>query len=153
MNRQDIIAALDLMDGETVEQILREIGMEHQMLRQLVLKADEASLTDLMAERRALGIDINADIFGALQAQRESFAERHGVYPDTMTLGPTAWRTLREALQARGVDAGDGVIVCDMTIYEASDDLRNESYQTDTCIIGTYDTKADCYDIMDVITI
>ena len=149
MNRQDIIAALDLMDGETVEQILREIGMEHQMLRQLVLKADEASLTDLMAERRALGIDINADIFGALQAQRESFAERHGVYPDTMTLGPTAWRTLREALPG----ACDGVIVHDMLIYEASNDFRNESYQTDTCIIGTYDTKANCYDIMDVVTI
>ena len=149
MNRQDIIAALDLMDGETVEQILREIGMEHQMLRQLVLKADEASLTDLMAERRALGIDINADISSALQAQRESFAERHGVYPDTMTLGPTAWRTLREALPG----ACDGVIVHDMFIYEASDDFRNESYQTDTCIIGTYDTKANCYDIMDVVTI
>lgn len=149
MNRQDIIAALDLMDGETVEQILREIGMEHQMLRQLVLKADEASLTDLMAERRALGIDINADISSALQAQRESFAERHGVYPDTMTLGPTAWRTLREALPG----ACDGVIVHDMLIYEASDDLLNESYQTDTCIIGTYDTKANCYDIMDVVTI
>ena len=149
MNRQDIIAALDLMDGETVEQILREIGMEHQMLRQLVLKADEASLTDLMAERRALGIDINADIFGALQAQRESFAERHGLYPDTMTLGPTAWRTLREALPG----ARDGVIVHDMLIYEASNDFRNESYQTDTCIIGTYDTKANCYDIMDVVTI
>jgi hypothetical protein len=149
MNRQDIIAALDLMDGETVEQILREIGMEHQMLRQLVLKADEASLTDLMAERRALGIDINADISSALQAQRESFAERHGVYPDTMTLGPTAWRTLREALPG----ACDGVMVHDMLIYEASDDLLNESYQTDTCIIGTYDTKANCYDIMDVVTI
>ena len=149
MNRQDIIAALDLMDGETVEQILREIGMEHQMLRQLVLKADEASLTDLMAERRALGIDINADISSALQAQRESFAERHGLYPDTMTLGPTAWRTLREALPG----ACDGVIVHDMLIYEASDDLLNESYQTDTCIIGTYDTKANCYDIMDVVTI
>jgi len=149
MNRQDIIAALDLMDGETVEQILREIGMEHQMLRQLVLKADEASLTDLMAERRALGIDINADISSALQAQRESFAERHGVYPDTMTLGPTAWRTLREALPG----ACDGVIVHDMLIYEASDDLLNESYQTDTCIIGTYDTRANCYDIMDVVTI
>ena len=149
MNRQDIITALDLMDGETVEQILREIGMEHQMLRQLVLKADEASLTDLMAERRALGIDINADISSALQAQRESFAERHGVYPDTMTLGPTAWRTLREALPG----ACDGVIVHDMLIYEASNDFRNESYQTDTCIIGTYDTKANCYDIMDVVTI
>ena len=149
MNRQDIIAALDLMDGETVEQILREIGMEHQMLRQLVLKADEASLTDLMAERRALGIDINADISSALQAQRESFAERHGLYPDTMTLGPTAWRTLREALPG----ACDGVMVHDMLIYEASDDLLNESYQTDTCIIGTYDTKANCYDIMDVVTI
>ena len=149
MNRQDIIAALDLMDGETVEQILREIGMEHQMLRQLVLKADEASLTDLMAERRALGIDINADISSALQAQRESFAERHGVYPDTMTLGPTAWRTLREALPG----ACDGVMVHDMLIYEASNDPRNESYQTDTCIIGTYDTKANCYDIMDVVTI
>ena len=149
MNRQDIIAALDLMDGETVEQILREIGMEHQMLRQLVLKADEASLTDLMAERRALGIDINADISSALQAQRESFAERHGLYPDTMTLGPTAWRTLREALPG----ACDGVMVHDMLIYEASNDFRNESYQTDTCIIGTYDTKANCYDIMDVVTI
>jgi hypothetical protein len=54
MNRQDIITAMDLMDGETVEQILREIGMEDQMLRQLVMKSKEEDILTLLEEKKSI---------------------------------------------------------------------------------------------------
>jgi hypothetical protein len=54
MNRQDIITAMDLMDGETVEQILREIGMEDQMLRQLVMKSKEEDVLTLLEEKKSI---------------------------------------------------------------------------------------------------
>jgi hypothetical protein len=54
MNRKDIIAAMDLMDGETVEQILREIGMEDQMLRQLVMKSKEEDVLTLLEEKKSI---------------------------------------------------------------------------------------------------
>ncbi len=40
------------IDGETTEYILRAIGMEEQMLRQLVLNADWDKLNYLIEEKR-----------------------------------------------------------------------------------------------------
>jgi hypothetical protein len=54
MNKNDIIAAMDHMDGETVEQILREIGMEDQMLRQLVMKSKEEDILTLLEEKKTI---------------------------------------------------------------------------------------------------
>jgi ribosomal protein S6 len=39
------------VDGETMEHILREVGMEEQMLRQLVMKSDPEYLQDLIEEK------------------------------------------------------------------------------------------------------
>lgn len=39
------------VDGETMEHIIRQVGMEEQMLRQLLLKADTEMLTQLITER------------------------------------------------------------------------------------------------------
>jgi hypothetical protein len=49
-------------DGETMEHILREIGMEQQMLRQLVLKATIDEISELICEKmeligKELGLD------------------------------------------------------------------------------------------------
>jgi hypothetical protein len=38
------------IDGETMEHILREVGMEDQMLKQLLLKADYETLIQLILE-------------------------------------------------------------------------------------------------------
>lgn len=43
------------VDGETMEHIIRQVGMEDQMLRQLLLKADTETLVQLIMERRELG--------------------------------------------------------------------------------------------------
>ena len=49
-------------DGETMEHILREIGMEQQMLRQLVLKATVDEISELICEKMELiGKDIGLD--------------------------------------------------------------------------------------------
>ena len=42
------------VDGETMEHIIRQVGMEDQMLRQLLLKADTETLVQLIMERREL---------------------------------------------------------------------------------------------------
>ena len=42
------------VDGETMEHIIRQVGMEEQMLRQLLLKADTETLVQLIMERREL---------------------------------------------------------------------------------------------------
>ena len=42
------------VDGETMEHIIRQVGMEEQMLRQLLLKADTEMLDQLLIERREL---------------------------------------------------------------------------------------------------
>ena len=42
------------VDGETIEHIIRQVGMEDQMLRQLLLKADTETLVQLIMERREL---------------------------------------------------------------------------------------------------
>jgi len=49
-------------DGETMEHILRETGMEQQMLRQLVLKATIDEISELICEKMELiGKDIGLD--------------------------------------------------------------------------------------------
>ena len=50
MNTQEIINALKEVDGETLEHIIREIGMEDQMLRQLVMKTDSNNVIELLNE-------------------------------------------------------------------------------------------------------
>lgn len=42
------------VDGETMEHIIRQVGMEEQILRQLLLKADTETLVQLIMERREL---------------------------------------------------------------------------------------------------
>ena len=45
------------VDGETMQHILEQIGMEEQMLRQLVMSADNVYLQDLIKEKvELLGI-------------------------------------------------------------------------------------------------
>jgi len=50
---EEIISMLKLMDvdGETMEHIIRSVGMEEQMLRQLFLTGDDYLVTNLVAER------------------------------------------------------------------------------------------------------
>ena len=54
MNTQEIINALKEVDGETMENILREIGMEDQMLRQLIMTMSVDQIEYLVAERKEL---------------------------------------------------------------------------------------------------
>ena len=56
MNIQDVIKWFQTneVDGETMENILREIGMEWQMLRQLMLKAPMEQVEYLVAEKKDL---------------------------------------------------------------------------------------------------
>lgn len=49
----DEIKAVDI-DGETMEYIIWAVGMQEQMLRQLVLSADEQELNNLIEERNQL---------------------------------------------------------------------------------------------------
>jgi hypothetical protein len=45
------------VDGETMQYILEQVGMEEQMLRQLVMSADNVYLRDLIKEKvELLGI-------------------------------------------------------------------------------------------------
>ncbi len=39
------------VDGETMQYILEQVGMEEQMLRQLVMNADNVYLRDLIKEK------------------------------------------------------------------------------------------------------
>ena len=50
------IEMLQGVDGETMQYILREIGMEWQMLRQLMLSAPMEQVEYLMEEKKELGI-------------------------------------------------------------------------------------------------
>jgi hypothetical protein len=58
MNKEkEILSIIELcrnieIDGETTEYVLRAIGMEDQMLRQLVLNADWDKLNYLIEEKR-----------------------------------------------------------------------------------------------------
>jgi len=56
----NVNAAIEMLqdvDGETMELILREIGMEWQMLRQLMLSAPMEQVEYLMEEKKDLGIN------------------------------------------------------------------------------------------------
>ena len=57
MNTQEIINALKEVDGETLEHIIREVGMEDQMLRQLVMKANSNDVYNLLSEKIRLQFD------------------------------------------------------------------------------------------------
>ena len=57
MNTQEIINALKEVDGETMEHIIREVGMEDQMLRQLVMKANSNDVYNLLSEKIRLQFD------------------------------------------------------------------------------------------------
>jgi hypothetical protein len=48
-----ILKSMD-MDGETMEQLIRDLGMEDQMLRQLAMKVDIDELRELMDEKERL---------------------------------------------------------------------------------------------------
>jgi hypothetical protein len=56
MNIQDIIKWLQTneVDGETMQNIIREVGMEWQMLRQLMLTMPIEQVEYLMDERKEL---------------------------------------------------------------------------------------------------
>jgi len=56
MNRQELVNTLKELDGETLEHIIRIIGMEDQMLRQLIMKAPILQVMDLVRERDYLDI-------------------------------------------------------------------------------------------------
>jgi len=53
---KDIISKLKVIDvdGETMQYILKEVGMEEQMLRQLIMSSTETNTKDLVEERRIL---------------------------------------------------------------------------------------------------
>ncbi len=51
------VEMLQNVDGETMELILKEIGMEWQMLRQLMLSAPMEQVEYLMEEKKDLGIN------------------------------------------------------------------------------------------------
>jgi hypothetical protein len=42
------------VDGETMEHIIKSVGMEDQMLRQLVMKSDSKMLLELIEEKAKL---------------------------------------------------------------------------------------------------
>ena len=49
---ENIIRHLEGVDGETMQYVLRRIGMETQMLRQLIMTSPMEEIEDLLAERR-----------------------------------------------------------------------------------------------------
>ena len=49
---ENIIRHLEGVDGETMEYVLRRIGMDTQMLRQLIMTSPMEEIEDLLAERR-----------------------------------------------------------------------------------------------------
>lgn len=42
------------VDGETMQHILQQVGLEEQMLRQLVMSANEDDLVQLLQERQSI---------------------------------------------------------------------------------------------------
>ena len=53
-NVKEIIEALRDVDGETMQHILEEAGMELQMLRQLIMTAQPGLADDILEEKRIL---------------------------------------------------------------------------------------------------
>lgn len=49
---ESIIRHLEGVDGETMQYVLRRVGMESQMLRQLIMTSPMEEIEDLLAERR-----------------------------------------------------------------------------------------------------
>jgi hypothetical protein len=54
MNMENIIRHLEGVDGETMEYVLRRVGMERQMLRQLIMSMPVEEVEDLLSERREI---------------------------------------------------------------------------------------------------
>ena len=50
-NVKEIIEAVSNVDGETMQHILEEVGMELQMLRQLIMSAPAGLVESLIEER------------------------------------------------------------------------------------------------------
>jgi len=63
---KDIIAKLKVIgvDGETMQYILKEVGKEDQMLRQLVMSNPESDTKDLLEEKRELN---NKSVRGCIE--------------------------------------------------------------------------------------
>jgi hypothetical protein len=63
---KDIIAKLKVIDvdGETMQYILKEVGMEDQMLRQLVMSNPESDTKDLLEEKKELN---NKSVRGCIE--------------------------------------------------------------------------------------
>ncbi len=57
---KDIIAKLKVIDvdGETMQYILKEVGMEEQMLRQLIMNSSETDTKDLLEEKRMISDEL-----------------------------------------------------------------------------------------------
>ena len=55
-NENAAIEMLQGVDGETMGYILKEIGMEDQMLRQLMLSAPMEQVEYLMEDKKELGV-------------------------------------------------------------------------------------------------
>jgi len=53
-NVKEIIESLRDVDGETMQHILEEVGMEDQMLRQLIMSAQPYQVDDILEEKRIL---------------------------------------------------------------------------------------------------
>jgi hypothetical protein len=62
----DLVVELQSMDidGESTEYLIRKIGMEDQLLRQLVLKADAQVISDLLKERKDLSTTTHPTKYG-----------------------------------------------------------------------------------------
>ena len=60
MTTEQIIEALNTndIDGETMEYIIEQVCMKDQMLRQLVLTAEQEELTALLEERQELNSQV-----------------------------------------------------------------------------------------------
>jgi hypothetical protein len=60
MTTEQIIEALNTndIDGETMQYIIEQICMKDQMLRQLVLTAEQEELTALLEERQELNSQV-----------------------------------------------------------------------------------------------
>ena len=63
---KDIIAKLKVIDvdGETMQYILQQVGMEDQMLRQLVMSNPESDIKDLLEEKKELN---NKSVRGCIE--------------------------------------------------------------------------------------
>jgi hypothetical protein len=60
MTTEQIIEALNIndIDGETMQYIIEQVCMKDQMLRQLVLTAEQEELTALLEERQELNSQV-----------------------------------------------------------------------------------------------